>query len=74
MIQEILTGIAIIAAMSYILLKLKKTGSTNNSPCGGCSSNSCNGCPALDLKAEAERRKQQQKIFSSVNQNEKKLN
>lgn len=74
MIQEILTGIVVIGSLVYLLLRLRKTGSSKNSPCGGCTSNTCSGCPALDLKAEAERRKLQRKNFSSQYHNEKNLN
>lgn len=74
MIQEILTGIFVAGAIVYLLLKLRKTGSSNKSPCGGCTSNTCKGCPAIDLKAEAERRKQQRKKFSWQYHNEKNLN
>lgn len=74
MIQEILTGIVVVGSLVYLLLRLRKTGSSQNSPCGGCTSNTCNGCPAIDLKAEAERRKQQRKNFSSQYHNEKNLN
>lgn len=74
MIQELLTGIVIAGTVFYLLLKLRKTGSSQNSPCGGCTSKYCNGCPAIDLKAEADHRKQQRKNFSSQYHNEKNLN
>ena len=57
MIQEILTGVVLAGVVIYLVWKIRKTGSASNSPCGGCTASGCDGCPAIDLKAEAERRK-----------------
>ncbi len=74
MIQEILTGLTIAGAIIFLLWKIRKTGSASKSPCGGCTASGCAGCPALDLKAEAERRMELRNNLNAEHRFEKKMN
>ena len=73
MIQEILTGVVLVGVAFYLVWKIRKAGAGSNSPCGGCTATGCEGCPAIDLKAEAERRKVLRENFSSDHHFEKKM-
>lgn len=57
MIQEILTALTLTTIAVVLTIRLRKSVRKSDGPCGGCASRSCGGCPALDLKEEAERRK-----------------
>lgn len=72
MIQKILTCIVLIGIFVYLVFKIRNIGQTRNSPCGGCTASGCEGCPAIDLKAEAERRKAIRKNFTHDYHSEKK--
>ena len=57
MIQKILTFIIVISAVFWVVYRFYRFSKQNVCPCGGCISKNCSSCPAIDLKAEAERRK-----------------
>jgi hypothetical protein len=59
MIQEILTLLVLVAVGIWLVARFRVKTDKEAGPCGGCASSSCGGCPAIDLKAEAERRKKE---------------
>ncbi|HAW58953.1 MAG TPA: hypothetical protein DCX03_08090 [Bacteroidales bacterium] len=65
MIQKILTFIIVISAVFWVVYRFYRFSKRNSSPCDGCISKDCNSCPAIDLKAEAERRKNAKSVKST---------